>query len=388
MKKYEKSDVTVKVARESFLRGRRKDGRTTVEVKTTTTSTNPKTTMVMETKQQTYPDRSRDNINLLLIRKDDAKNDYHNTTTTNFQNKNLRRESISKRNSIMTGSCCFLSLSRLQLLHATTVIVSMMMMMTIDSQMTFFYRGREGGGLGGGVEALVIRHQATSSTSRHHQIKVLSELGLLSPSSSSSLEGSDTMNSSSSMRKRRSDSFQTTRRSSMSLSSSQSDDDNASSSDDDDDVEDDVYTNDEISDMHDLVVRLSLEPTDHERRIKLRDIFHDKLDSGDERFCRLFDKILTEVGDEIQMKARKRLFEQQEQDEETSTAAEADGEPGGMKPPQSNGVSIEDEDVTLPPPREKSPEELQLWALVDMMVQSKTIVKKMSGELGSKGVFQ
>ena len=38
--------------------------------------------------------------------------------------------------------------------------------------------------------------------------------------------------------------------------------------------------------------------------------------------------------------------------------------------------------------RMKSPDELQLWALVDMMVQSKTIVKRRNGELGSKGTFQ
>lgn len=38
--------------------------------------------------------------------------------------------------------------------------------------------------------------------------------------------------------------------------------------------------------------------------------------------------------------------------------------------------------------RSKSPEELQLWALIDMMVQSKTRVKLHMGSLGSKGQFR
>jgi hypothetical protein len=36
----------------------------------------------------------------------------------------------------------------------------------------------------------------------------------------------------------------------------------------------------------------------------------------------------------------------------------------------------------------KSEEELQLWALIDMMVQSKTRVKMYMGTLGSKGEFR
>ena len=38
--------------------------------------------------------------------------------------------------------------------------------------------------------------------------------------------------------------------------------------------------------------------------------------------------------------------------------------------------------------RVKSQEELQLWALIDMMVQSKTRVKLHMGSLGSKGEFR
>ena len=36
----------------------------------------------------------------------------------------------------------------------------------------------------------------------------------------------------------------------------------------------------------------------------------------------------------------------------------------------------------------RSPDERQLWALVDMMVQSKTLSKKAFGQLGNKGTLQ
>ena len=38
--------------------------------------------------------------------------------------------------------------------------------------------------------------------------------------------------------------------------------------------------------------------------------------------------------------------------------------------------------------RVKTEEELQLWALIDMMVQSKTRIKLHMGSLGSKGEFR
>lgn len=70
------------------------------------------------------------------------------------------------------------------------------------------------------------------------------------------------------------------------------------------------------------------------------------------------------------MKAKMKFFEQKQSDEDDET--NEDGE-----------LALEDGELRI-----KSPEELQLWALVDMMVQSKTIVKKRNGELGSKGTFQ
>jgi hypothetical protein len=151
------------------------------------------------------------------------------------------------------------------------------------------------------------------------------------------------------------------------------------------------YTPKEMSEMRDLIISLSLESTDHDRRLRLRDIFHEKLDGGGpngdddpQRFCQLFDTILARVGDEVQMDARKRMFE----DESTPGATvEPDGDaPGQVATEQSQDTTTDGNDAdTL---TWKSPEELQLWALVDMMVQSKTIVKKHNGELGSRGAFR
>ncbi|KAG7350849.1 hypothetical protein IV203_010209 [Nitzschia inconspicua] len=138
------------------------------------------------------------------------------------------------------------------------------------------------------------------------------------------------------------------------------------------------YSDNEIAEMKDLIVSLSMEKTDHDRRIRVKDVFVEALSRPNgmpQRFSNLFDLVLTQVGDQVQMQAKKKFFEQQQQQQqqpEDTFVSEEDGE-----------VAVEDGELRI-----KSPEELQLWALVDMMVQSKTIVKKRNGELGSKGTFQ
>jgi hypothetical protein len=117
----------------------------------------------------------------------------------------------------------------------------------------------------------------------------------------------------------------------------------------------------------------------------------------------LFDNVLAQVGDEIQMAARKRMFEAEAQDvprsegdgdddddddddvETTTTTPVPPANSDGSKSETDSSDSADDEEN---PWKSKSPEELQLWALVDMMVQSKTIVKKQNGEFGSQGAFR
>ena len=131
--------------------------------------------------------------------------------------------------------------------------------------------------------------------------------------------------------------------------------------------------------MEDLILSLSEEPTDESRRARLTQVFDEALSSastakadpdtlpvGGERFARLFDETVIRVGDQVRQEALEQL---------------------ASAPPPPPPPSAKDETSEQPASLEKSPQELQVWALVDMMVQSKTIVKRSKGELGNKGSF-
>jgi hypothetical protein len=106
--------------------------------------------------------------------------------------------------------------------------------------------------------------------------------------------------------------------------------------------------------MNNLIVSLSEDSNDASRREKVEIIFAEQLaQPGAERFAALFDSVLMTVGERVQTEARKKAIEAQEKED-----------------PEQSG------------------EHLQLWALIDMMVQTKTLVKRASGELGSEGSFQ
>jgi hypothetical protein len=148
----------------------------------------------------------------------------------------------------------------------------------------------------------------------------------------------------------------------------------------------DKYSESEMSEMRDLIISLSLEPTDHDRRSRVQQIFHETLETQEKdsasRFCDLFDMVLIQVGDQVQMEAKKSFFEnsvatQGDEDKDKEILVGGDNDDG-------DGPRTEADEGS----RVKSKEELQLWGLIDMMVQSKTIVKRHNGELGSKGAFQ
>ena len=146
------------------------------------------------------------------------------------------------------------------------------------------------------------------------------------------------------------------------------------------------FTSDEIEDMNQLILSLSKESDDAIRRKKLDDILDKELSEDESsskntkfgtdtppKFAKLFQYSLDTVGQEIQTAARI-LAEQQikEVEQESLDGLETDiGEDRG--------------EVKK---RVKSKEELQLWALIDMMVQSKTRVARHTGQLGSKGEFR
>lgn len=136
----------------------------------------------------------------------------------------------------------------------------------------------------------------------------------------------------------------------------------------------------EIQEMEELILSLSLEPTDESRRERLVSVFDEALSRPNgmpKEFADLFDQTLIVVGDrikaELQQKAQEQAL-QAEEEEDDDNLQEKSAEDDDDKPDGKKKVAFANQ--------------RQLWALVDMMVQSKTIVKKDSGELGSKGVFQ
>lgn len=143
-----------------------------------------------------------------------------------------------------------------------------------------------------------------------------------------------------------------------------------SSLSDKDDANYDNYTPAEVTQMKDVIVSLSQESDDQARRLRLQTIMEVGLagpNGGPKRFATLFERVLTQVGEQVQNEAREKYSERAAASEEESSEddkAEADA------------VKEEEEGSSEEKTPEKSPEELKLWALVDMMVQSKTMIKK------------
>ncbi len=151
-----------------------------------------------------------------------------------------------------------------------------------------------------------------------------------------------------------------------------------------------VFTQLEMQEMENVIVSFSQISDDTVRREKLASLFDLELaaaaenndilsQSGGEipRFAQLFQVALDTIGERVQASAR----------EVASTLVTSSNE-------DDNNTSMEEkcggDDIKVPRrvTREKSQEELQLWALIDMMVQSKTRVKMHMGKLGSKGEFR
>ena len=146
------------------------------------------------------------------------------------------------------------------------------------------------------------------------------------------------------------------------------------------------FTQSEILEMEKLIVSLSQIADDSVRREKLASLFDAELaaasgagigggiDGGEEipRFAQLFQEALNTIGERVQESARE-------------VAAASTIATNNIKADNENNMNMEEQHGTT---REKSSEELQLWALIDMMVQSKTRVKLHMGKLGSKGEFR
>lgn len=126
-----------------------------------------------------------------------------------------------------------------------------------------------------------------------------------------------------------------------------------------------LFEEEERTEMQQRILSLSLEESDENRRERVANLFDSKLNGESEedaaKFTLLFGETLNELGTQIQDMAR------------SSAAAAA------ATSTTTETTSSGDENET-PTERVKSKEEIQLWALIDMMVQSKTIVKKFKND--------
>ncbi len=125
-------------------------------------------------------------------------------------------------------------------------------------------------------------------------------------------------------------------------------------------------TESENDEIRELIISTSLIPDDEKRRKTLQDILEEKLNQDDvnaaARFAHLWDINIIQIGGEIQNQAR--IEAEKKQKEKDAASGTSSSEESG-----------ESEDATT---TEKNVKEKQLWSMVDMMVQSKTLIKKMS----------
>jgi hypothetical protein len=146
----------------------------------------------------------------------------------------------------------------------------------------------------------------------------------------------------------------------------------------------------EEEEMTNLILSLIIdERTDESRRNRLSQIFQENLvvydsNQGSEEsyqpsssqnkdffhFVQLFDATLNKLGDRIQKKARdSALIKRREKLEEVETVEE-----GSSSSSSESGATDGTFETML------SEEERQLWACIDMLVQSKTIVKSINAK--------
>jgi hypothetical protein len=154
----------------------------------------------------------------------------------------------------------------------------------------------------------------------------------------------------------------------------------------------DDFTPAEVTEMRDLIVSLSDETDDTNRRQRLQKTIEEALlHDGDspnsnvnaygtqpKRFTVLFSRVLTQVGEQVQQDAREKFSKKSAEADDDDDHDENNNETASSDATkEEEKMEEEDDDETVERiVREKSPEELKLWALVDMMVQSKTVFKK------------
>lgn len=125
---------------------------------------------------------------------------------------------------------------------------------------------------------------------------------------------------------------------------------------------DDEFDSSQRDEVTSLIMRLSEEENDEVRRSNLSSLLRERLNQENSieaaRFALLWDTTIIEIGSKVQEEARKKA--------EETAASQSKEELINSDPEVSSNL-----DGT----RIKSAEELKLWAMIDMMIQSKHIIK-------------
>jgi hypothetical protein len=129
-------------------------------------------------------------------------------------------------------------------------------------------------------------------------------------------------------------------------------------------------TTENIHEMEEVILSLCFDSDDTSRRRKLSQLMEDNLQNpdGGNTFIKLFDHVLIVVGDRMRLEANKAAIHMTQ----TDNSAILDNTPLPSFPL---------------PAQEKSLTEGRLWACVDMMVQSKTLIKQAKLKLGNRKGF-
>lgn len=135
------------------------------------------------------------------------------------------------------------------------------------------------------------------------------------------------------------------------------------------DISNDNNNDDNNEKIRELILSISLESDDEKRRKRLSDTLEQNINQEKDviaaaQFAHLWDVNIIKIGQEIQNEAR-----MEAENKAAALAGEEEKDDDG-----SRNMSNSSDDTN----NEKSMKEKQLWSMVDMMVQSKTLIKKLS----------
>lgn len=162
-------------------------------------------------------------------------------------------------------------------------------------------------------------------------------------------------------------------------------------------IKDIEYNLNEIHDVETLIITLANEQNDQIRRDKVQEIFTIELSKQyPQHFTNLFNAVLIDIGDKVRQEALQELEKRNNNNNQSTNNNISNDDIPTKENEDDNTVDGSDfltkrrqESIstTVPLNNNTSGQQGQVWALIDMMVQSKTIIKKSNGQLGREGTF-